>query len=52
MVINTENYFAILAEVSEDYISQIERGATSPSLKRVSTFAQALSVEVKDLFTE
>ena len=47
----TQTRLAVLANISQDYMSEIERGKASPSLKRIIALAKALNVEVKDLFT-
>ena len=36
---------------SEDFISLVERGVNAPSVAGLETFAKALKVEVRDLFT-
>lgn len=41
---------AILANVSKDYITAIECGKRTPSVKRLILISDALGVPVKDLF--
>lgn len=48
----TQIKLSILAGISQDYMSEIERGKASPSLKKIAMLADALNIEVKDLFTE
>ena len=47
----TQVRLAVLADLSQDYMSEIERGKASPSLKRIIALANALDIEVKDLFS-
>ena len=37
--------------ISADYISEIERGKKNPSLKRLILIAEALEVDIRELFT-
>lgn len=46
----TQLVLATEARVSEDYISEIERGTKTPSFKRMEMIARALGVKIKDLF--
>ena len=47
----TQVKLAMLAGLSQDYISHIECGRRSPSLETITRIAETLGVEVKDLFT-
>lgn len=48
----TQIKLSILAGISQDYMSEIERGKASPSLKKIAMLADALNIKAKDLFTE
>lgn len=41
----TQLKLSLLAEVSQDYITAIERGKRTPSIKRLCMIAKALGVE-------
>ncbi len=41
----TQLKLSIVTEISKDYISEIERGKTLPSLKRLEIIANALKIE-------
>lgn len=41
----TQLKLSIITEISKDYISEIERGKTLPSLKRLEIIANALNIE-------
>lgn len=41
----TQMKLGIIAEMSEDYVSEIERGKTYPSLKKIEKIAKALNIE-------
>lgn len=47
----TQAQFAEKANLSVNYISEIENGTASPTLKTLLKLAQELDVEVKELFT-
>jgi len=47
----TQAKLAVLSGLSQDYMSEIERGKASPSLKKIVALANALDVKVKDLFS-
>ena len=38
-------------DISEIYMGQIERGEANPTLEKLITIADALGVEIKELFT-
>jgi DNA-binding XRE family transcriptional regulator len=46
----TQEQLAELADLSVNFISQIERGYSSPSLETIIKFANALEVDVGELF--
>ena len=46
----TQEKLSELAGISTDYLSEIERGKTSPSFKRMDMIANVLGVEVYKLF--
>ena len=46
----TQVRLAIFAGLSEDHISQIERGIATPSFKSIEAIAEVLNVPMKDLF--
>ena len=48
----TQERLSELAEISCDYLSEIERGKKVPSLKRFILIANALSVPYEKFFTE
>lgn len=41
----TQMKLGILAGMSEDYVSEVERGKTYPSLKKIEQIARALNIE-------
>lgn len=41
----TQLKLSFVTEISKDYISEIERGKTLPSLKRLEIIANALDIE-------
>lgn len=41
----TQLKLSVITEISKDYISEIERGKTLPSLKRLEKIANALNIE-------
>jgi len=41
---------SMMAEISQDYLSEIERGKKTPSLKRLLIIAEALGVEPYKFF--
>ena len=41
----TQLKFSVITHISKDYISEIERGKTLPSLKRLEIIANALNIE-------
>ena len=43
-------YLGTLAGVSEDFISQVERGINQPSFETIEALAAALKIEIKTLF--
>lgn len=47
----TQLKLSINSGVSKDYITSIECGKRTPSLKRLILIADALGVEVKELFS-
>jgi len=47
----TQIKLAVLAELSQDYVWQIESGRKSPSLKTITRLAEALGIDIKDLFS-
>ena len=46
----TQAQLAEKANLSVNYISQIETGVASPTLKTLLAISRALSVEIKELF--
>ena len=48
----TQVKLAMLADLSQDYMSEIERGKASPSLKKIIRISTALEVEPYKLFIE
>ena len=46
----TQEHLAELTDLSVNFISQIERGYSSPSLETIIKFANALKVDVGELF--
>lgn len=46
----TQEQLADLAKISADYISEIERGKKTPSLKRLILIAEALEIDIQVLF--
>ena len=46
----TQAQLAEKVDLSVNYISQIETGIASPTLKTLSALAKALDVEIKELF--
>jgi len=48
----TQAKLAVLADLSQDYMSEIERGKASPSLKKIIALADALRVEPYKFFVE
>lgn len=44
-------YLGTLAGVSEDFISQVERGINTPSFETIEALASALGIDVAALFT-
>ncbi len=46
----TQSELAEKANLSVNYISQIETGVASPTIKTLFVVAQALDVELKELF--
>jgi len=46
----TQEKLSEICNISTDYLSEIERGKTAPSFKRMDMLAQALDVEVYKLF--
>lgn len=47
----TQTQMAERADLSVNYVSDIETGSASPTLKTLLNIAQALGVEMKELFT-
>lgn len=47
----TQEELAELVSCSVEFISLVERGVNSPSVAGLQAFADALKVEVRDLFT-
>lgn len=45
----TQEQLAELCNISQDYISEIERGKKTPSLKRLYIIAEALEIEAYKL---
>jgi len=48
----TQEKLSEISGVSTDYISEIERGKKTPSLKRIIIIAKALEIEVYKLFMD
>lgn len=46
----TQSQLAEITKLSDNFIGYIERGETTPSLHSLERIAQALSVELQDLF--
>lgn len=46
----TQEKLSEISGISKDYLSEIERGIKTPSLKRLIIIAQALEVEVYKFF--
>jgi len=46
----TQEQLAEAAEVSVDFISNVERGINAPSFESIERLAKALGVELKELF--
>ncbi len=46
----TQEELSEISEISSDYLSEIERGKRTPSFKRLELIAQALKIEVYQLF--
>ena len=46
----TQAQLAEKVDLSVNYISQIETGVASPTLKTISILAKALNVEIRELF--
>jgi transcriptional regulator with XRE-family HTH domain len=47
----TQEQFAEAVDCSVEFISLVERGVNAPSVAGLEKFANALKVEVRDLFT-
>lgn len=47
----TQEQLAEQLGCSVEFVSLVERGVNAPSVARLEDFAEALKVEVKDLFT-
>ena len=47
----TQDKLSEATVISADYISEIERGKKNPSLKRLILIAEALEVDIRELFT-
>ena len=48
----TQEQLADKAGISADYISEIERGKKTPSIKRLLLIAEALEIDIEALFKE
>ena len=48
----TQVKLSLLAEVSEDYISELERGKSMPSIKLLARIADALEIEIYKFFVD
>ena len=48
----TQNELSLKANISCDYLSEIERGKCTPSLKRLIIIAQCLEIEPYKLFIQ
>ena len=46
----TQEKLSEISGISSDYLSEIERGKRTPSLKRIILIAEALNIEVYKLF--
>lgn len=46
----TQEKLAEISGISQDYLSEIERGVKTPSLKRLILIAEALKIEIYKLF--
>jgi transcriptional regulator with XRE-family HTH domain len=46
----TQEQFAEVADISVDFVSNIERGVSAPSFETLERLAEALGVAVADLF--
>ena len=46
----TQEKLAEITGISRDYISEIERGKKTPSLKRLILIAEALEIDIQVLF--
>lgn len=46
----TQDKLSELSGISQDYLSEIERGKCTPSIKRLMMIADGLELSVKDLF--
>ena len=47
----TQEQFAETIGLSVEFVSLVERGVNAPAVAGLEKFAQALDVEVRDLFT-
>ncbi len=47
----SQERFAEKINISEIYMGQIERGEANPTLEKLLAIADALEVEIKELFT-
>ena len=47
----SQERFAEKINISEIYMGQIERGEANPTLEKLVAIADALEVEIKELFT-
>ena len=47
----TQLQLSVIAEISKDYVVAIECGKRTPSLKRLIQIANALKIDIKDLFS-
>ena len=47
----TQAKLSLLTNISKDYITSIECGKRTPSLKRLILIAEALEVDIRELFT-
>lgn len=47
----SQEKFAEKIDISEIYMGQIERGDANPTLEKLVSIANALDVEIKELFT-
>ena len=46
----TQEQLSEICDISTDYLSQMERGKTTPSFKKLELLAKALKIEVYQLF--